>query len=83
MAWFGRDLKDQPILSIIEWFGLEGPLRFQPPCCKQGHLPLDQVVQSPIQPGLEFFQGGSIHNLTGQPVPVSHQPHSKEFLPVI
>ena len=38
------------------------------PCYRQGHLPLDQVAHSPIQPGLECFQGGGIHNLTGQPV---------------
>jgi len=34
---------------------LEGTLKiiwFQPPCHEQGHLPLDQVAQSPIQPGL-------------------------------
>jgi len=24
-----------------------------------------------------------IHNLPGQPVPVPHHPHSKEFLPII
>ncbi|KAK4822067.1 hypothetical protein QYF61_009328 [Mycteria americana] len=35
----------------------------------QGHLPLDQVAQSPIQPGLKHFQGGAIHNFSGQPVP--------------
>jgi len=47
---------------IIEWFGLEVTLKiswFQPPCHEQGHLPLDQVAQSPIQPGLEHFQGGA------------------------
>ena len=41
---------------IIEWFGLEGTLKIiwvQPPCHGQGHPPLDQVAQSPIQPGLE------------------------------
>uniref|UniRef100_A0A669R3E7 PKHD1 ciliary IPT domain containing fibrocystin/polyductin n=1 Tax=Phasianus colchicus TaxID=9054 RepID=A0A669R3E7_PHACC len=32
---------------------------------RQGHLPLDQVAHSPIQPG---FQGGGIHSFTGQPV---------------
>jgi len=45
---------------IIEWFGLEGTFKivlFQPPCYRQGHLPLDQVAQSPIQPGLEHLQG--------------------------
>jgi len=25
----------------------------QTPCSEQGHLPLDQVAQSPVQPGLE------------------------------
>jgi len=41
---------------ITERFGLEGTLKiiqFQPPCRGQGHLPLGQVAQSPIQPGLE------------------------------
>jgi len=38
---------------------LEGTLNiieFQPPCHGQGHLKLEQVAQSPIQPGLERFQ---------------------------
>jgi len=46
---------------ITEWFGLEGTLQiiwFQLPCHGQGHLPLDQVARSPIQPGLEHLQGG-------------------------
>jgi len=71
---------------IIEWFGLEGILKviwFQPPCHEQGHLPPDQVAQSPIQPGLEHCQGGGSHSFSGQPVPVPHHPHSKEFLPCI
>lgn len=42
MVWVGRDLKDY--------------LNSKPPCCGQGHL-LDQVAQSPIQPGLKKFQG--------------------------
>ena len=70
---------------IIEWFGLERIFKityFQPPCYWQGHFHLDQVAQSPIQPGLEYFQRGGIHNLTGWPVPVSHHPHCKEFLPL-
>jgi len=29
------------------------------------------------------FQGGSIHSIAGQPVPVSHHSHSNEFLPDI
>ncbi|KAK4813670.1 hypothetical protein QYF61_017637, partial [Mycteria americana] len=49
----------------------------------QEHLPLDQVAQSPIQPGLKHFQGWGIHNFSGQPVPVPHHPHSEEFLPYI
>ncbi|KAK4827484.1 hypothetical protein QYF61_018784 [Mycteria americana] len=56
----------------IEWFGLEGTLKiisFQRPCHGQGRLPLDQVAQSPIQPGLEHFQGWGIHSFPGQPVP--------------
>jgi len=62
---------------IIEWFGLEGTLKiieFQPPCCGQGHLPLDRVAQIPIQPDLEHFQGGGIHSFSGQPVTVPHHP---------
>ena len=71
---------------IIEWFRLEGTfeiIQFQPPCYRQGHFPLDQVVQSPIQPGLQCFQEGGIHGPAGQPVSVSHHTHSKEFLPNI
>jgi len=45
----------------------------------QGHLPLDQAAQSPIQPGLEHFQGGGIHSFSGQPVPVPQNPHRKNF----
>ena len=50
----------------MEWFGLEGTFKtieFQPPFWRQGHLPLDQVAQSSIQPGLEHLQGGGIHSL--------------------
>jgi len=45
---------------IIECFGLEGTFRghlVQRPCSEQGHLQLDQVAQSVVQPGLESFQG--------------------------
>jgi len=44
----------------IEWFGLEGTFKiiwFQLPSNRQGHLPLDGVAQSPIQPGLECCKG--------------------------
>ena len=53
------------------------------PCNQQGHLPLAQFAHSPIQPDLEGFQGGGIHSHSGQPVPVSQHPLSKEFLPNI
>jgi len=61
MVWVGRDLKDHLVPT---------------PCPGQGHLPLDQVAQSRIQPGLESFQGGGSHSFFGQPVPVPHHPHS-------
>jgi len=50
---------------IVEWSGLEGTFKiiwFQPPCHEQGCLPLSQVAQSSIQPGLEHFQGWGSHN---------------------
>ena len=68
---------------ITGWLGLEGTLKliqFQPPCHGQGHLPLDQVAQSPVQPGVEHCQGGCSHSFSGQPVPVPHHPHSEDFL---
>jgi len=68
MAWIGRDLSD-PLVRA--------------PCCRHRHLPLDQATQRPTQPGLERSQGEGIHNLAGQPVPVSHHPHSEDFLPNI
>jgi len=70
----------------MEWFGLERTVRdhvVQRPCNEQGHLQPDQVAQSPIQPGLECFQGWGIDQLSGQPVPVFHYPQCKEFLPSI
>lgn len=36
----------------------------------QGHLPLEQTVQTPVQPGFEHFQGRSINNFSGQPLPL-------------
>ena len=68
MVWVGKDLKDHLV-----------PI----PCPGQGHLPLDQVVPNPVQRGLEHFQGWGTHNFSGQPVPVSHHPYSKKFLPNI
>ena len=68
----------------IECFWLGGTFRGhvdQPPCSEQGHLQLDQVAQSLVQPGLECFQGWGLHCLSGQPVPVFHHPHGKKILP--
>jgi len=69
---------------IIEWFGLQGILKnhlVQPPCNEQGHLPLDQIAQSIIQLDVEHFHGWGSYDFSEQPVPVSHHPHSKEYLP--
>ena len=45
-------------------------IKFQPPCCVQGHHLPDQAAQSHIQPGLECLQGLGIHSLLGQPVSI-------------
>ncbi|KAK4815157.1 hypothetical protein QYF61_017598 [Mycteria americana] len=69
---------------IIDWVGLAGTFKghlVQPPCNEQGHLHLDQVAQSPVQPGLERFQGWGISHLSGQPGPVFHHPQHKTCLP--
>ena len=53
-------VKFSPGRRIIECFGLEGTVRghlAQPPCSKPGHLQLDQAAKSPVQRGLECFQG--------------------------
>ena len=68
---------------IIGWLGLEATVEdhLVHPCCYgQGHLSLDQVVQSPIQPDLELFQWWDIHNFSEQPVPASYRSHQKKFL---
>ena len=68
------------IIELLQ-LGLEGTFRghpVQPPCNVQGHLQLDQIAQSPIQPGLECFQGWGICHVSGQPVPVSHHLHCKK-----
>jgi len=70
----------------IGCFGLEGTSRghlVQPPRSDQGRLQLDQVAQSPIQPGLECFQEWGLHCLSGQSVPVFYHPYCKKFLPYI
>jgi len=64
MVWVGRDLIDHLVPT---------------PLHGEGHLPLDQVAQSPVQPGLEPFQAWGIHSFSGRPVPVAHHPQCKEF----
>jgi len=67
----------------LRWKGLYRSSISKPPCHGQGHLPLDQVAHSPILPGLEHCQGGGSHSFSGQPVPVPHHPHRKEFIYLI
>jgi len=59
MVWVGMNLKDHLVPIPLSW---------------AGHLPLDQVAQSPIQPGIEKFQEGVICTFSGQPIPVPHKP---------
>ena len=50
---------------------MEGPFKghlVHPPCIDQGHLQLEQVTQSPVQPDLECFQGWGIYLLSGRSV---------------
>ena len=54
--------------GIIERVGLGGTFEGHPvhsPCSEQGHLQLDQGAQSPVQPGLEYFQGWGISHSLG------------------
>ena len=53
-------------MVIKKSFELEGTLNivwFQLPYRGQGHILVDQVVQSPIQPGLEYFQESQNHSI--------------------
>jgi len=52
---------------------LEGALKghlVQLPCNEHGHPQLDQVAQSPINPGLECPQGWGFQHTSREPVPV-------------
>lgn len=59
------------------WNGLGNKWPSQLSCSNphrgQGHLILNQVAPKPIQPGLERFQGWSVHKFSGKCVPVTHQ----------
>jgi len=71
---------------VIELFESEGIIKchlVQPFCNEQGHIQLDQVAQSPVQPSPECFQGQSIHHINGQPAPVPYHPHCKRLSPYI
>jgi len=65
--------------------GWKGPLKAiqSNPCHEQGHLQLDEVTQSLVQPDLGRLQGWGIHHLAGQPVPGPHHPQCKTLLPSI
>jgi len=84
-----NEKKEQRKITITEsqnTLGWKGPPKInlvQLPCHQHGHLQLDQVAQSPIQPGLECFQGWGIDHLSGQPVPGFHHSHCEKFLPYI
>ena len=76
----------RPSIESQKGFELEGTFRGhldQPRCSEPQHLQLDQVAQSSVQPDLKCFQGWGMYHLSGQPVPVFHQPHCKKFLPYI
>jgi len=52
-------LYDKITFCVTEWLGLEGTFKdhlVQFPCHSQGHLALDHVAQSPIQPSIKQFQ---------------------------
>ena len=72
--------------KIINWFELEkGPLRssHSSPVLYAGTPPSRPGCSQPHPAWPGVLPGRGIHSLAGQPVPVSHQPHSKEFLPDI
>lgn len=60
--------------SSLGWKELKNHLVL-PLLPEQAHHPLEQISS-----GLKHFQGWSIHNISGQPVPAPHHCHSKEFL---
>lgn len=54
------------VYEFIEFFWLEGTFKghlVQLPCREQGHLQLDQVAQSSVQPDRECFQGWGTYSL--------------------
>jgi len=68
-------------LKITEWLRLEGTFGglVQPPLLKQGHL--EVVPQGCVQIAFGYLQGGRLHSLSGQAVPVLGHPHSEKVFP--
>jgi len=72
--------------KIIESLQLEATFKghlAQLFCNEQGHIQLDQAVQSFVHSDLESLQGQDIHHLSRQPVPMLHHPHCKRLFPYI
>lgn len=65
---WGRS-ENHKIRNKTEWFGLEGAKDHPVPTigCHRSSLPLEQVNQIPVQPGLEFLQEWGAPSLPGQP----------------
>lgn len=67
MAWFGRERSSSSNLSTV---------------CNG--MPSTRLRFPRVQSNLALnFQGGEMHSLSGQTVPVPHHPRSNEFLPNI
>lgn len=67
MVWVGKGLKRSSTVQAL--------------CHGYGHFPLDQVTQSPVQPGFAHLQEWDIHSFPEQPIPVPYHLHNKKFLP--
>ena len=65
------------IIGSWKGWGWKGPLEviLTNPLLKQDHL--EPVAQDHGQTAFEYLQGGRLHNLSGQLVPVLSHPHSK------
>ena len=81
-VWFLHlvDIKSMLTESQKGW-GWKGPLEVSgpTPLLKEGHLKL--IAQDHVQMAFEHLQGVRLHNLSGQPVPVLCDPHSKKVFP--
>ena len=64
---------------ITDWMGLEGRSPGPTLLLKQGHL--KPLAHDCVQSAFEYLQGGELHNLYGQPVPVLSHPRGKEVFP--